>query len=54
RSEEDEGVVVICDPRLTSRGYGRSMLACLPAMPITRDPDEALARLRRQAAVLPA
>jgi ATP-dependent DNA helicase DinG len=30
RSEEDEGVVVICDPRLSSRGYGRSMLACLP------------------------
>jgi ATP-dependent DNA helicase DinG len=27
RSEEDEGVVVICDPRLSSRGYGRSMLA---------------------------
>ncbi len=54
RSEEDEGVVVICDPRLSSRGYGRSMLACLPPMPVTRDPDEAIARLRRQAAVLPA
>ena len=54
RSEEDEGVVVICDPRLSSRGYGRSMLACLPPMPVTRDLDEAIARLRRQAAVLPA
>jgi ATP-dependent DNA helicase DinG len=54
RSEADRGVVVICDPRLVSRGYGRSMLACLPPMPITRDPQEAIGRLRRQAAELPA
>jgi ATP-dependent DNA helicase DinG len=54
RSEDDEGVVVICDPRLSSRGYGRSMLACLPPMPLTRSLDEAIGRLRRQAAELPA
>jgi ATP-dependent DNA helicase DinG len=54
RSEEDAGVVVICDPRLVSRGYGRSMLACLPPMPVTRDAEEAIGRLRRQAAELPA
>jgi ATP-dependent DNA helicase DinG len=52
RSEEDEGVVVICDPRLSSRGYGRSMLACLPPMPVTRKLDEAISRLRRHAAEL--
>jgi ATP-dependent DNA helicase DinG len=54
RSETDHGVVVICDPRLVSRGYGRSMLACLPPMPVTRDREEAIGRLRRQAAGLPA
>jgi ATP-dependent DNA helicase DinG len=54
RSEDDHGVVVICDPRLVSRGYGRSLLACLPPMPVTRDREEAIGRLRRQAAELPA
>ena len=50
RSESDEGVVVICDPRLSSRGYGRSMLACLPPMRVTRERDEAVERLRRPSA----
>jgi hypothetical protein len=30
------------------------MLACLPPMPVTRDAEEAIGRLRRQAAELPA
>ena len=30
RSEQDEGVVVICDPRLVTRGYGRVLLKSLP------------------------
>jgi ATP-dependent DNA helicase DinG len=47
RSEEDRGVVVICDPRLTTRGYGKSLLAALPPMRVTRNLDEALALLRR-------
>ena len=37
RSEEDEGVVAICDPRLSSRGYGRALVASLPPMQPTRD-----------------
>ena len=37
RSEEDVGVVVICDPRLSSRGYGRTLVASLPPMRPTRD-----------------
>ena len=41
RSEEDRGVVMICDPRLLTRGYGRSLLASLPPMRPTRDADEA-------------
>jgi ATP-dependent DNA helicase DinG len=46
RSEADEGVVVICDPRLSERGYGRLFRSSLPPMPLTRALPEALARLR--------
>jgi len=46
RSEQDRGVVAICDPRLTGRGYGRSFLAVLPPFPVTRDSEAACALLR--------
>ncbi len=36
RSEDDFGAVVICDPRLLSRSYGRTLLAALPPMSVTR------------------
>lgn len=36
RSERDRGVLVLCDPRLGSRGYGRLFLASLPPFPRTR------------------
>lgn len=36
RSESDRGVLVLCDPRLTSRGYGRTFLASLPPFARTR------------------
>ncbi|MEO7405073.1 MAG: ATP-dependent DNA helicase [Burkholderiales bacterium] len=36
RDERDRGVLVICDTRLASRGYGRKILASLPAMRRTR------------------
>jgi len=52
RSEEDRGVVVICDPRLTTRGYGRSLLASLPPMRVTREAEAATAMLRRCASDL--
>ncbi len=35
RDPEDFGVVVLCDPRLRTRGYGRIFLDSLPAMPRT-------------------
>jgi ATP-dependent DNA helicase DinG len=54
RSEEDRGVVMICDPRLRSRGYGRSLLAVLPPMHLAESADEAIAMLRRCARDLPA
>jgi ATP-dependent DNA helicase DinG len=47
RSEEDRGVVAICDPRLLGKGYGRVFRSCLPPMPVTRDPAEASRFLRR-------
>jgi ATP-dependent DNA helicase DinG len=47
RSEEDYGAVVICDPRLVGRNYGKVFIAALPAMPVTREADEALRFLRR-------
>ena len=46
RSENDRGVAVICDPRLTSKGYGKSFLAVLPPMRVTRDGAEVLTLLR--------
>jgi ATP-dependent DNA helicase DinG len=49
RSEDDYGVVVICDPRMVGRGYGRVFLAALPAMTVTQDPDEAVRFLARHA-----
>ena len=54
RSEDDYGVVVICDPRMVGRNYGRVFLAALPPMTVTRDEDEARRFLVRHAPRLPA
>jgi len=40
RDPDDFGVVVLCDSRLVSRGYGRSFLDSLPPMARTRSIDE--------------
>ncbi len=37
RNENDRGVLMLCDPRLQTRRYGRSFLDSLPPMPRTRD-----------------
>lgn len=37
RTAGDYGVVVLCDPRLQSKGYGRKILNSLPAMPTATD-----------------
>ena len=37
RGVHDRGVLMLCDPRLTSKGYGKLFLASLPPMPRTRD-----------------
>jgi len=36
RDSNDHGVLVICDPRLYSKSYGRVFLKSLPAMTVTR------------------
>ena len=33
----DRGVLMICDQRLFTRGYGRLIRASLPPMPLTRE-----------------
>jgi ATP-dependent DNA helicase DinG len=38
RDIHDRGVLMLCDPRLTGRGYGRLFLASLPPLPRTHDP----------------
>jgi ATP-dependent DNA helicase DinG len=37
RDFTDRGVLMICDPRLFTRGYGRLIRASLPPMPLTRE-----------------
>ncbi|MCE5232727.1 MAG: ATP-dependent DNA helicase [Mizugakiibacter sp.] len=36
RDVHDRGVLMLCDPRLTTRGYGRLFLRSLPPMPTSR------------------
>jgi ATP-dependent DNA helicase DinG len=40
RDHNDRGVLVLCDPRLRSKAYGRIFLKSLPNMPGTRDVDD--------------
>jgi len=37
RSDADRGVLVLCDPRLLGRSYGRVFLDSLPPLPRSRD-----------------
>lgn len=39
RDTGDRGVLVLCDPRLRSKAYGRTFLQSLPKMPITHEID---------------
>ncbi|MGH8277491.1 MAG: ATP-dependent DNA helicase, partial [Steroidobacteraceae bacterium] len=50
RSEDDYGAVVICDPRMLGRSYGRVFLAALPPMTVTQDADDVRRFLRKHAA----
>lgn len=48
RHAGDRGVLVLGDPRLTSRGYGRVFLDSLPPMPRASGVDEAAAFVRER------
>ncbi len=37
RTESDRGVLVLCDPRLVGKSYGRVFLESLPPFPLTHD-----------------
>jgi ATP-dependent DNA helicase DinG len=37
RDGADRGLIVLCDPRVRGKGYGRLMLASLPPMPQVPD-----------------
>jgi ATP-dependent DNA helicase DinG len=45
RDPSDRGLLVLCDPRLRTRAYGRRVLESLPAMPEVANLDEARAWL---------
>jgi len=47
RDATDRGVLVLFDPRLYSKSYGRVFLDSLPDIPVTRDPAAAVAFLER-------
>jgi ATP-dependent DNA helicase DinG len=51
RSESDRGVLVLCDPRLLSKGYGRKFLDSLPPFARTREIDEVRAFFGRPASL---
>ena len=40
RDVEDYGVLVLCDPRLLTKPYGKLFLRSLPAMPITQNIED--------------
>ncbi|HSD61060.1 MAG TPA: ATP-dependent DNA helicase [Burkholderiales bacterium] len=52
RDETDRGVLMICDPRLVTKAYGRRVWQSLPAMARSRDPAEVIAFLERDCAAV--
>jgi ATP-dependent DNA helicase DinG len=51
RRESDQGLLVVCDTRLASMGYGRRLLAALPPMRKIESPEEFNEALDRLAPV---
>ncbi len=47
RDQADFGVVVLCDPRVTSKRYGERFLQCLAPMPTTSSLDDVAAFFER-------
>ncbi|HXG29519.1 MAG TPA: ATP-dependent DNA helicase [Nevskiales bacterium] len=49
RDATDRGVLMLCDPRLLSRPYGKTFLGSLPPMPLSHDLQRACDFFRQQA-----
>jgi ATP-dependent DNA helicase DinG len=45
RRESDQGVLVVCDTRMATMGYGRRLMAALPPMRVLRSKEELLETL---------
>jgi ATP-dependent DNA helicase DinG len=54
RSEEDFGVVVICDRRIVDKPYGRVFRSALPVMTVAQEADEVTRFLKRHSPVVEA
>src|ERR1700730_3767709 len=54
RSEDDFGAIVICDPRMVGKGYGKVFVAAPPVMNVTREHNEIVRFLRGHAPQIPA
>jgi ATP-dependent DNA helicase DinG len=52
RSETDRGVLVLCDPRLLGKSYGRVFLDSLPPLPRTREIADVVAFLNEDPAAV--
>jgi ATP-dependent DNA helicase DinG len=50
RDENDYGVIVLCDPRISSKSYGRKFLESLEPMPTTTSIDDVARFLARHEA----
>jgi ATP-dependent DNA helicase DinG len=50
RDANDRGVLMLCDPRLTSKPYGKKFLDALPAAPTTREVADAVEFFARRPA----
>jgi ATP-dependent DNA helicase DinG len=49
RDITDRGIMMLCDPRISSKPYGRVFLKSLPAMRVTRDEDDVTLFFAREA-----
>jgi len=47
RDVNDRGVLVLCDPRVVNKGYGRVFRASLPPMPVTKHLEDVRAFFHR-------
>ena len=54
RDEHDHGVLMLCDPRVLSKSYGKVFLRSLPPLPVTREHAEVEAFFARLAQQTPA